>query len=404
MSRANATNPTYSIVQNPPQRMQNKKRKRNRKKRNRKARTALAYQMFEADLNAATHLTPKYTIRGNTNNGSSKRIITRTPGSRTYLGASVRPCTQMYLASLVDPTGDESMGACIPVGMPVPSQKTRAVQRGTFNLGTTGYGFIIAAPVISNDNSGMLFSTTASVGGSGTVLSSFSNVGTNNQTTQPYSHTQLAGTGVQGRLVSMTVRIKYAGTEANRNGLIFAVEDPDHQDLNTITHATFGVYDNVSVTRPYGSGAWHQINWSGPCTQNEMQWTNFEYANNTNSSYYPLGFAIAGNINDLYEYEVWQNCEYCGRLAIGKTISDSDNEAAGIAQGAAKKAASTQPLQPSMAGTVVRDFLEGVSQVTKQAGYYMGGRAMGAGVNLLTRLAQTAYQSTVSDPAYRIEL
>jgi len=204
----------------------------------------------------------------------------------------------MYLLSLLDPTSEESRGACIPSGFPMPSQKVRAYCRGSFNVGTTGNGFIAFRPMIVNDAIALTFTGSASVGDAGTILSAFTNLASDSFNKLPFTTAQVVTNAtVAGRVVSACLRVRYAGTESSRAGLITTIEHPDHGSLYGISANDIAQFENAYRERPSGDGLWTQVNWSGPGSPSEVEYVNLA---NVITSGTPIAITISGNAATAY--------------------------------------------------------------------------------------------------------
>jgi len=276
---------------------------------------------------------------------------------RQYI--KVEDCTSMYLMSLLDPTSEESRGACIPSGFPMPSQKARSVSRGTFNLGTTGDGYIMLRPLIVNDIGALIFTGSASVGNAGTPLGSFTNLGSDNFAKLPFSLAQVVTNGeAAGRVVSACVRVRYAGTESSRAGLISTCEHPDHGTMSTFSSNDINQFESAYRERPSGDGQWAQVNWSGPCQPQEVEYLNTANVSNllsTNTAV--MSICINGGAPSAsYEYEAWINVEYIGRITQGRTTNKVDEQGYGNVLECVKSVAGTKALTPDAAPSVLTRF------------------------------------------------
>jgi len=276
---------------------------------------------------------------------------------RQYI--KVEDCTSMYLMSLLDPTSEESRGACIPSGFPMPSQKSRCVNRGSFNLGTTGNGFIILRPIIVNDQASLLFTGSASVGDAGTALGAFSNLSTDSFSKLPFSTAQVVTNAeASGRVVSACLRVRYAGTEASRAGIISSIEHPDHNSLQGLSSNEINQFESSYRERPSGDGQWAQVNWSGPCQPQEVEYLSTANVSNLlSSSTGVLAICVNGGaVNASYEYEAWINVEYIGRITQGRTTNKVDEQGYGNVLECVKTVAGTKALNPDAAPSVLTRF------------------------------------------------
>lgn len=296
---------------------------------------------------------------------------------RQYI--KVEDCTSMYLMSLLDPTSEESRGACIPHGYPMPSQKVRIVNRGSFNLGTTGDGFIVLRPIIVNDQASLLFTGSASVGNAGTALGSFTNLGTDNFSKLPFTTAQLiTNAEAAGRVVSACLRVRYAGTESSRAGIISTCEHPDHNNLQGLSSNEINQFESSYRERPSGDGQWAQVNWSGPCQPQEAEYLSTANVSNLLAS----GTSVmsicinGGAASASYEYEAWINVEYIGRITQGRTTNKCDEQGYGNVLECIKTVAGTKALNPDAAPSVLNRFGNAVIDNMPQILGYVG-----AGIN-----------------------
>lgn len=299
-------------------------------------------------------------------------------------------CTQLYAKSILDPSGEESKGACMPAGFPMPSQKLRAFVRGVMALSpnattaattTNSIGFISWRPVLANDLNCVTYTDGSFPTGpvnAGTPFNSPSwTVVSAPMPKLQYNTAQFTAKNVEGRMVSGCLRVRYASNENIRSGIVSLFEDPDHLAIDAQTLNTISLFDSCGKERPNGDGAWHQINWSGPAKQAET-----EYVTQSSETVPVVGaFAPAcvvicisqadahtaglTTVNALnYEFECWQNMEYIGRDVPAKTNNEMDPAGSAAVWSAAKIAQSqSDSLQPNTRAAGI--FQE---ELRKQAG------------------------------------
>jgi len=252
-------------------------------------------------------------------------------------------CTKHYLSSLLDPTSDNSRGACVPAGYPIASQKVRQFIRGSMGTGTTGYGFITWRPTFANDANVVTTTSATTVWDlSATFNSAVIGIQTLQMTTLPYSSAQCTSVSLDSRLVSGCLRIRYKGTEDTRGGLFSVLEEPDHNDLGGITGNAALSYECCQRIRPSGDGEWTTVCWSGPVRQSEV-----DYANVAQLPGRPFVIIVespGGTPNANYEFECWQNIEYVGSIPTGKTESHVDPNGFSKVQSSVKGATANGPL------------------------------------------------------------
>jgi len=218
----------------------------------------------------------------------------------------VSHCATHYAAVLSLPF-DAEHGACVPAELfPLPSQKVTVTTRGTFALGTSGFGYVEMSPCVVNDQTAVGFSTATSVGTSSTTFGTYTNLGSQNFTGLPYASASLTSNSVQARIVGYGLRARYAGSLMNRNGTAFIYEEPDHQNLNTIsfdTIASYGAAKQIDVTNwtPHGI----EDNWmaslscSGPVTPADVEFQNVARPFGDNVSM----IAVSGSPGDKWAFE-----------------------------------------------------------------------------------------------------
>jgi len=334
--------------------------------------------------------------------GRARRNVAR-GSAHAGLRRGLPSCTKLYAASLVDPSGISSKGACLPAGFPMPSQKIRVFSRGFMSTGTTGDGFIeVYWPLANNLASAIVTTSATSVGTSATAYNAFTNTVASSMTKIPYTTAQLTGGQVEGRMVSGCVRVRYAGTEDARAGVISLFEDPDHLDVQGLSANTMSLFDSCGKQRVYGDGAWHQINWSGPCKQNEQEYL---AAAGFTASAYTHVIAITGTMTGAgalgpasFEYEVWQNLEYLGRDVIGKTNNTLDPQGTTQVVGEVKKIQSqSEPLNPTTGAGFLRKVFKPV-----EGGSFVGNALQGivSAINPLAGVGWSVARSAVNRIAY----
>lgn len=183
--------------------------------------------------------------RGSRSGGGEKKLVLSKEAST-------------YLRSYISPFAQEVRGAHIPSTPSYPTYKVMGFIRGTGFIGTAGVGFVALSPCLNNDQPSLFYSTAAYsldhangpnndfTSPNGTTLApafvSFTNL--------PYTAAQISSTApktkIEGRTVSVALRLQYTGTELNRSGMIYAYSDPD-------CDGTLG--QNHSSTQAEGDGS-----------------------------------------------------------------------------------------------------------------------------------------------------
>lgn len=293
------------------------------------------------------------------------------------LALKIPECSVHYIQALFDPF-DTPAGVCIPAdSFPLPSQKVKSFQRGTFNLGTTGYGFIAVAPAPWSDVSIAWTSTDLSVGNASTIATAYTNIGLGANTKLPFNFVTdaLANKSVQARVVAAGLRIRYSGTEDNRQGLYVAHED---QDLGTTIDKSYNDVRDINQSasaRPSGDGTWDQtVCYSGPSNPGNVEFTQFKYPlsnnldNNDPASFgtWPMIIYCQGGAAQAIEFEICTHIEYIGSKVQGKTKSHADSVTYGKVLETVKDVSAIKPIAPKEGPSAFQRFIGAVQESLPQ--------------------------------------
>jgi hypothetical protein len=278
----------------------------------------------------------------------------------------VSECALMYASALMDPEGT-SEGACVPYGFPTPSMKQKVFTRGTFQLGTSGQGFIIYNPVGANDAVAAITTTSTSVGTSSTQLGSFTNLTNVTLSKLMFNTADITSNKVcTWRYVAGGVKIRYAGTESGRNGTMCALEEQNHNLLSLRTGADMRGYINSFVERPDPLGSFFGVNYSGPINANDTQFSGQAGPSvNLSSGSNFIAIFVDGAAGDKYEFEIYHHVEYVGQNIPGVSASHADPELYAKAVETTKAVTVSQPLNDSNAKSTFRHFLEAAGTTIK---------------------------------------
>lgn len=267
-------------------------------------------------------------------------------------------CAAHYGLAIASPFNPKAAGACVPSFPARPSQKTAAKLVGQCTVGSAGFGFVVVAPVVCNDQPSV-FSTNSAYP-STSISATFAAAVPAQQTaanfsTLPFDATQVNdgntafNSNVAGRIVSVGLRIRYVGTELSRGGTIYGVHHPDHQSINGNTVSMFASLKECikePVTRKWVEIVASAIDPNETAYPDAVPWN---YNGNMQSimNKYPfsqgqilsgtgadasmgapiLGFIITGEIGNVFEWEVIEHVEYVGRPAQSMlTLSHADAE------------------------------------------------------------------------------
>lgn len=257
-------------------------------------------------------------------------------------------CATKYAQSLADPFSGPA-DACMPVTPACLSRKMRCFVRTQLAIGTNGVGFACMQPLAANDGA----TAGGNTGTAAAYVSSSTYAGASSQALPvcdpatagvvplnhngDYTQAQFGTQGVQARLVSMGLRVRYAGTELNRGGRAILLEDPEHSDfsVNGITLANLLGFDKAKE---------HKVNidWITLCQTGPVNPQEYDYVTNAYTpfgggtrTHYMLAF-LQGQSGNVFDVEFFWNFETVGRLVRGKTPSEADDAGVGVVLGAIK--------------------------------------------------------------------
>lgn len=266
-------------------------------------------------------------------------------------------CSAKYASALLDPEYTP-LGACVPFGFPQATKKSKGFTTGRMACGTSGVGYVLANASTVNDVAVCTYTGATSVGTTATALNAFTNLGTALQANLPYAAASVgaSGTLVQTRLVSQILKVRYAGTEANRNGSVYCVENPIHGDISAMTPSQVFTMPARTNARPKMDGSWHTVLWSGPVAQNEaVLGVTSTFASRTGYA----GIVILGTAGDIYDFEVYTQIEYAGQIdGTGPAEADAEGYTAIIST--VKNALTSTSLDSDAAPTLFRQAMEAI--------------------------------------------
>ena len=145
----------------------------------------------------------------------------------------------------------------------------------------------------------------------------------------------------------------------NSNGLVVAIEDPNHSEVfsymsfNDVTSSKY-----VSVDRVNQSKFWDKsLSYSGPAKVEDYKFSGL--AQPLQNTF--MMIIVSGRPGDLFEYEIWQHTEFLGNPVSGKTRSHADPQTFGKVMETIKGATSDRPIEPFMAPSLWQRFKQSVS-------------------------------------------
>lgn len=287
--------------------------------------------------------------------GAAKPRVSRQVSRPLKRYLQIEDCTQHYILSLVDPY--TSYGACIPSSFPLASQKVHIFKRGTMVCGTTGFGFVLTGPNMSNDVNCITATQATSVGGASTTLNAYTNLLTVPNSKSPFANADFTANAVQGRIVSCGLRIRYVGRQDAMNGVVQSLEAPDHQDLNPYTFNSLGGFEQQTRKRP--DGDWHYVQYSGPIAPTDIEFVNTPAFFASGAGF--LCHSVKGSAGDSYEWELWTNMEFIGTVAVGKTANHVDEQGYGKVLQTVKEVSSKEALAVTQAPGIITKFVNAIS-------------------------------------------
>jgi len=284
-----------------------------------------------------------------------------------YAMPQIQDCTKHFIRALYDPFTTPA-GVCIPCDLfPLPSQKSKAVIRGSFNLGTTGFGYVAFTPSVCNDVISLIATSNVSVGGAATGFNAFTALGNTYFTKLPYTNNDIVvNKTVSARIVACGVRIRYAGKETDRRGIYNALESGEHEDLYFSNfNSVNSDFAQTTVSRPTGTSDWDAtVCNSGPVQPGELEFSNIALPLGPNSSGVTTPFIIAcsGNAGDQLELEAVIHVEYIGKAVDSKTPSHSDSAGYGRAIQVSKADAAQSAHAPEQGPSAWNKFTQMVME------------------------------------------
>jgi len=267
-------------------------------------------------------------------------------------------CGLEYATSLVNPF-DFSLNPCIPRMPSVPSRKLCTYASGLGNTsGTTSYGGVTAYMTAANDTTGVAVTETAFTG---SYLPAWNSTGALSKTqNSPYASADFSATGVQVRLVSAGLKVRFVGTKLNQGGICFPFLEPDLGDVTGYTANDIALFDQYFQGIDFNND-WVSITY----TPRHPADFDFAAADKPLTGQHPcMGILIlSATPNQPFEYVWTAHWEVIGRNARGKTLShtypNTDRIISGASQFPPRALSSIQnaPRPESLASQVGRNLM-----------------------------------------------
>jgi hypothetical protein len=296
--------------------------------------------------------------------GLSKEILDVVP--------RLSKCAAEYACALEDPFNCNGL-ACIPDFPAIPSRKMVVFIKSVMTIGTLGLGYSVASPYngVAN-NLGVLTSTTAA------YASTFIDPTLPGTLTQS-SNSDYLGTAIGGglgmmqyRMVGGGIRIKYTGTELNRSGMVFHLEEPNHGSLTSPTAivANIEAYDCCLKTPVQRN--WHTVV-THPVHRNEIDYA-FQVPGTTPAvpgNANMIGLIVTSLPGNTFDVEYYALFELTGSSVRGKTPSDVDrtgmDAVLSTTQGNLKSGYVGEPKHDGIIERVWQTLVKGVSGIASLA-------------------------------------
>jgi hypothetical protein len=214
----------------------------------------------------------------------------------------MKPGARQFLAACVDGSQCDNHSVYVPVGSHPTQKVTVFGSIDSIGVSTGGSGFVAMTPNISAGDhvqystgntyaptvaqiGTLLKTTTATTGVTGLPLTLPYNLAVLNQT-------QGTSASNQYRLVNVTCKLRYTGSELNRGGIVYAMRHPRSQDLsNTFATTLKAEYPSI-VKYNINSAEVFELVWF-PVMKPQLELYDTAQANLPFNSYYP---ALFGNI------------------------------------------------------------------------------------------------------------
>lgn len=351
--------------------------------------------MVRSKKRATKRVTTVVTTKQQPKQNKPKKKRARTRRMRPN-GCCLSPVAQAYAEALAHPDVGPLVG--IPNGDTIFSKKQRVWIRSTAQTGTGGYVSIVAQPFASIVND----INTINVKNDVATLPADLDGGA--VTNSPYNSAAIAANqGVQARLVSAVLRVKYAGTNLNAGGIEYGLQEPTHGGIagNTsdqMMKHTSCVYRSVKAAedwfevhyRPVDN---HDVSWIDSITRTDAKTYTIKSDGQAvaDALYPPMGIIVkAAAASQTIVYEFFAIVEYAGANVTGKTLTPPDVQgwATVIAAHSVFETehASTPDKRSTEQSSFISDTIKGyATSLLNAAAPYAASAASAAGTALMNR-------------------
>jgi len=247
--------------------------------------------------------------------------------SRSNLSRSnLSKCATDYAQSLGNPFNGPA-DACVPDYPALMTGRFRVWSKGTFTTAVSvgpASGWIAFDPLnaMASDNPCVFYNDPVSTTGD-TILTPTITPGSNvpQYSNSPYVLGAFGQAGLQARVVSAGIRIRYIGTELNRGGEIVGLHHPSHSQLSGFTVPLMNTYKESARLPPIRE--WSTLLYR-PVDTGDL---NFAIQLAPAAMQFFMGFIVPSGIPGAspYEYEVFSNLEMQGAQVQNKLPSHVDS-------------------------------------------------------------------------------
>lgn len=250
---------------------------------------------------------------------SKKKENAASPAAREFHKQLLRApclsdCAVKYAKAIHAPWNE--IDACVPIMPCFPSQKVSAWVKGTFSTGTASTGFVLVVPEVLAASDVYGVSYTGSTYAGSTLVQTGTGV-VQKYSNSPFLDANFSAGDVIGRVVACGVRVRYAGTELERGGIILSICHPDHSSLDTSSSSDLEAFSTVHA-EPVNR-KWHECVWY------PIDATEVAYKDLTTGSAC-MGIMVTAPSTDplLFEFEVYLRFEAIGSATRGHTSMAGD--------------------------------------------------------------------------------
>lgn len=268
---------------------------------------------------------------------------------------------------------NKSAEVCMPDAIVLPTGKRRLMLKGTGSTGTTGVGYVLGQPYNpTNNGSGTITTTAASVGTTATAFSGFTNYALSPFTNGSYAIGDIGLNSVEYRICAFGIRVRFKGTQLNKGGTVYAYRSPSNSELWTVTPDAL---IPLSTCKSYDFGdEWVTVRWKIATPTD----TDFASAIATTSALALIVVAATGDAQP-FEYQAVTFFELVGSNVNSLTESHSDPVGFGAVQAVGARGSDSfkgkGPSKTSVVqqiGSVIKNSASHVKDV-----YHFGQKAFG---------------------------